>query len=268
MSDKIVIGLSKTKRRKLIARGGGSSVEPGEQYIVSNDNIKEVGEVLATDQEDQEDTEWRIVREANDHDLLQVEINQENADKSVSVAQQLADKRSLQMKVIGSEYSLEKSQLKLYFKSPHRVDFRGLVKALAHEYSTRIELEQVGPRDAASILGGLGRCGQELCCRRFLYDPGPIPMEIAEKQGLSVSPDRLTGVCGRLLCCLEYELEGYVESLEGMPDKGQKVKSPDGMGRVIKRNVQKETLRVKLNGEEVKEFPLEEVEVVEVVERD
>lgn len=266
MSNNIVVGLSKTKRRKLIARADGISGEPGERYVVANDNIKEVGKVLDSEPEEDEaqgDTEWRVLRKANDHDLLQAEMNQEKADSAVSVAQELTDKRSLQMKVIGSEYSLEKAQLKFYFKSPHRVDFRGLVKALAHEYSTRIELEQVGPRDAASILGGVGRCGQELCCRRFLYDPGPIPMEIAEKQGLSVSPDRLTGVCGRLLCCLEYELEGYVESLKEMPAKGEQVKSPDGTGRVIKRNVQKETLRVKLDDEDVKEFPLEEVESVE-----
>lgn len=264
MSDKIVIGLSKTKRRKLIVDNNGPSVGTGDRLIIGDANIKEVGKVLDPDPEPTgESTEWRVIRQANDHDLLQAEMNQNKAEKAVPIAQQLADKRSLQMKVIGSEYSLEKSQLKFYFKSPHRVDFRGLVKALAHEYSTRIELEQVGPRDAASILGGVGRCGQELCCRRFLYDPGPVPMEIAEKQGLSVSPDRLTGVCGRLLCCLEYELEGYVESLKEMPDKGSKVESPDGEGKVVKRNVQKETLRVRLDNEEVREFPLEEIETIE-----
>jgi len=265
MTKKLVIGISKTKRRKILAKGGIDSVKVGDHYIVTNDNIQEIGEVLKEEPASSgREMNWSIVREAGDQDLLQQEINQEQADKAINVAQQFADKRSLQMKVIGSEYSLEKAQLKFYFKSPHRVDFRGLVKALAHKYSTRIELEQVGPREAASIIGGLGRCGRELCCRRFLYEPGPIPMEIAEKQGLSVSPDRLTGVCGRLLCCLEYELEDYVESLKKMPDKGSDVKSPGGNGIVVKRNVQKKTLRVKLNDEEVKEFSLDEVELLDV----
>lgn len=264
MTERILIGISKTKRRKILAKGEIDAVEVGDHYIVTNENIKEIGEVLKKEPASSNaETDWSIVKKAGDHDLLQQEINQEKADKAITVAQQFADKRSLQMKVIGSEYSLEKAQLKFYFKSPHRVDFRGLVKALAHKYSTRIELEQVGPREAASIIGGLGRCGRELCCRRFLYEPGPIPMEIAEKQGLSVSPNRLTGVCGRLLCCLEYELEDYVKSLEKMPDKGSDVKSPGGNGVVVKRNVQKKTLRVKFNDEEVKEFSLDEVELLD-----
>jgi len=189
-------------------------------------------------------------------------LNQEKAEKAVPVTQELADKRSLPMNIIGAEYSFQRSQLKFYFKAPHRVDFRGLVKTLAHEFSTRIELEQVGPREAAAILGGRGRCGRELCCSRFLYNPGPVPMELAEKQEISVSPDRITGVCGRLACCLQYELDDYVAKLDEMPSEGSEVKCPAGKGKIVNRNIQKETLRVKLDKEEIEEFDWKDIEVI------
>jgi cell fate regulator YaaT (PSP1 superfamily) len=255
------VGLSKTKRRK-VKTSFDEKVETDEGYIIEKDEVRELGVVLKEDVDSDDEPDWVGVRMATDHDVLQAEMNQNQADEALPLAQEMADKRSLPMNIIGSEYSFQKSQLKFYFKAPHRVDFRGLVKALAHEFSTRIELEQVGPREAASILGGRGRCGQELCCRRFLYDPGPVPMELAEKQEISVSPDRITGVCGRLACCLQYELEDYEEKLNEMPDKGSKVDSPAGKGKVMERNVQKGTLRVKLEEEEVREFDREEVEPV------
>ncbi|MFP4135829.1 MAG: stage 0 sporulation family protein [Candidatus Acetothermia bacterium] len=258
MTAAIYVGLAKTKRRKVPVRFDGSP-EPNDQYVIEKEEIRELGIVLPEEVEEHEEAGWRAVREATEHDVLQVEMNQNQADEALPRAQSMADKRSLPMNLIGAEYSFQKSQLKFYFQAPHRVDFRGLVKALAHEFSTRIELEQVGPREAASILGGRGRCGQELCCRRFLYDPGPVPMELAEKQGISVSPDRITGVCGRLTCCLGYELEDYEEKLGEMPDKGSQVESPAGQGKVVQRNVQKGTVRIKLDEEDIREFDLEEL---------
>ncbi len=265
MTDLFPVGLRKTKRRKVVGEFEEGKTDPGEQYIIERNQTRELGQVLPHDmlEEGEDENRWKAVRKATEHDIQQAELNQEEADEAISEAQRLADKRSLSMKIIGAEYSFQKSQLRFYFKAPHRVDFRGLVKALARSYSTRIELEQVGPREAASILGGRGHCGQELCCRRFLYDPGPVPMDFAEKQGISVSPERITGVCGRLTCCLQYELEDYVEHLEELPEKGSEVKSPKGKGEVIKRNVQKETIRVKLSEEEIEEFDEDEIEVVE-----
>lgn len=265
MTDIYPVGLRKTRRRKVVGEFEEGQPDPGEQYIIERNQTRELGQVLPSDMlEDQGDeNRWKAVRKATEHDIQQAELNQEEADEAISEAQRMADKRSLSMKIIGAEYSFQKSQLRFYFKAPHRVDFRGLVKALARSYSTRIELEQVGPREAASILGGRGHCGQELCCRRFLYDPGPVPMDFAEKQGISVSPERITGVCGRLTCCLQYELEDYVDRLEELPEKGSEVKSPKGKGKVIKRNVQKETIRVKLSDEEIEEFGEEEIEVDE-----
>jgi len=264
MANKYPVGLRKTKRRKVVVDFGDAQPSPDDQYIIEKDQLREPGLVLPRDMMETGggEAKWTAVREATDHDILQAELNQEEADKAISEAQRLADKRSLPMKIIGAEYSFQKSQLRFYFKAPHRIDFRGLVKALARSYSTRIELEQVGPREAASILGGRGHCGQELCCRKFLYDPGPVPMDFAEKQGISVSPERITGVCGRLTCCLQYELDDYVERLEELPDMGSKVRSPRGEGEVIKRNVQKETIRVKFGKEEVEEFDVSEIDVV------
>ena len=260
MPEIFPVGLHKTKRRKVAASFRENRPDAGDRYIIERDELRELGVLLPKKMLDGGAAEWKGVREATDHDVLQAELNQEAADEAIETAQQMADKRSLPMNVIGAEYSFQKAQLRFYFKAPHRVDFRGLVKALAREYSTRIELEQVGPREAASILGGRGRCGQELCCRRFLYDPGPVPMELAEKQEISVSPERITGVCGRLACCLGFELEDYVERLEEMPEKGSRVKSPAGKGKVINRNVQKETVRVKLGQEDVEEFDVEEID--------
>lgn len=262
MKKTFPVGLTKTKRRKVNARFKGSHPSPDEKYIIEKNQVRELGVILPQDRKDGAEGGWKGVRRATDHDLLQAELNQEKAEKAVPVTQEFADKRSLPMNIIGAEYSFQRSQLKFYFKAPHRVDFRGLVKTLAHKFSTRIELEQVGPREAASILGGQGRCGQELCCCRFLYDPGPVPMELAEKQGISVSPDRITGVCGRLSCCLQYELDDYVARLEEMPDEGSKVKCPGGRGKVVNRNVQKETLRVKLDKEEIEEFDWKDIEVI------
>ncbi|MFB6290242.1 MAG: stage 0 sporulation family protein [Candidatus Bipolaricaulia bacterium] len=262
MAEKYPVGLRKTKRRKVVASFEEGQTPEGAKYIIEKDQLSELGLVLPRDMlgDEESESQWKGVRKATDHDILQAELNQEEADKAISEAQQLAEKRSLPMNIIGAEYSFQKSQLRFYFKAPHRVDFRGLVKALARSYSTRIELEQVGPRETASILGGRGHCGQELCCRRFLYDPGPVPMDFAEKQGISVSPERITGVCGRLTCCLQYELEDYVARLEELPEKGTEVRSPKGTGEVVNRNVQKETIRVKLGKEEVEEFDAEEID--------
>ncbi len=262
MAEVFPVGIHKTKRRKVLVQFE-ESVEPKEQYVIEKDEVRELGIVLPDEEnEGGGETGWEAVRQATDHDILQAEMNQDQAGEALPKAQEMADKRSLPMNLIGAEYSFQKSQLKFYFKAPHRVDFRGLVKALAHEFSTRIELEQVGPREAASILGGRGRCGQQLCCRRFLYDPGPVPMELAEKQDISVSPDRITGACGRLTCCLQYELEDYEEKLGEMPEEGSEVKSPAGEGEVINRNVQRGTIRVRLEEEEIREFDLEEIEPV------
>ena len=267
MVEEYPVGLRKTKRRKVVARFDEDRVEVRQSYIIEKDETRELGLLLPKsmlEKEDYQDRDtWRSVRKAADQDILQAELNQEEADEAIEEAQRMADKRSLQMNIIGAEYSFQKTQLRFYFKAPHRVDFRGLVKALARSYSTRIELQQVGPREAASILGGRGHCGQELCCRRFLYDPGPVPMDFAEKQGISVSPDRITGVCGRLTCCLQYELEDYVDRLEELPEKGGRVKSPMGEGEVVNRNVQKKTIKVKLGEEEVKEFDADKIEPVD-----
>ncbi len=263
MTEKYPVGLKKTKRRRVVVDFDDEEPKVEEKYVIERKNVRELGTVLPEDMKEEDDqTGWRSVRKATDHDILQTELNQGEADKAISKAQEMADKRSLPMNIIGAEYTFQKSQLKFYFKAPHRVDFRGLVKALARNYSTRIELEQVGPREAASILGGEGRCGQELCCRRFLYDPGPVPMEFAEKQEISVSPERITGACGRLACCLEYELDNYVESLEEMPEEGSRVESPGGKGKVVQRNVQKETIRVKLGKENIKEFDVDDIELI------
>ncbi|MFP4646292.1 MAG: PSP1 domain-containing protein [Candidatus Bipolaricaulota bacterium] len=248
-----VVGIRKARRITREARLAGRSLSEGSKCVIGDDQGRlELAEALGLFHRDLDSVQWKVLREAEKKDLEQFEANAEAAEESIETAESLIKCQGLPMDILGAEYSLNRSQLKFYFKAPHRVDFRGLLKDLAGEFSTRIELEQVGPRSAASIIGGQGRCGREFCCRRFLSDPGPIPMEIAQKQELSVSPDRLTGGCGRLLCCLKYEYEDYVKSLQEMPDLGDEVQCPKGVGEVVSRNVQTRTVTVDLEDEEEK----------------
>jgi len=261
-----LFGLNKTKRRTISAAAEKEiTLTRDEEYVLeSEDGVREVGRLLKRGAESENSFPgWKVLRQATEEDLSKKEANDSEMEETVEKAQSLVDKQGLPMNIIGGEYSLERAQLRFYFKAPHRVDFRGLLKELARDFSTRIELEQVGPREAAAILGGIGRCGYEFCCRRFLDDPGPIPMELASDQELSLSPERLTGGCGRLLCCLEYEHDDYVAKLAQMPDIGAKVSCPEGTCEVIDHNVQKNTVRLQTEEGEELELKKEEIRKLE-----
>lgn len=248
------VSLSKTKRRTHQATiKEGVNISPQEECIITNSNGRhELGQVLQLTESTEAEPRWEIKRLATDKDREEFAANKRDSTDAVPVAQEMIDDQGLPMELLGAEYSLHRDQLKFYFKAPRRVDFRGLLKELAREFSTRIELEQVGPRDAAAILGGIGRCGRKFCCRQFLDDPGPVPMELAQKQELSVSPDRLTGGCGRLLCCLRYELEDYEHWIAKMPALGKEISYQDEIYTVCDHNVQ--TKSVRLEDEEGKKI--------------
>ena len=172
----------------------------------------------------------------------------------------MVSEHGLPMKVIRAEYNFDGSHLTFYFTAEKRVDFRALVKDLAHAFKVRIELRQVGVRDEVKLLGGYGLCGRPHCCATWLPEFRPISIRMAKHQDLPLSPMEISGVCGRLLCCLAYEDDFYVAVKERMPRVGQRVRTPKGPGRVTLLNVIQESITVELEDETTVTLPLSDVE--------
>lgn len=166
----------------------------------------------------------KVVRLATKDDIKKYEKNLKEADESLKKAEKLANKLQLNMRFISANLNFDRSQLLLYFLSDSRIDFRELAKELASQYKTRIELRQIGVRDKAKEVSGLGQCGRELCCANFLKDLDSVSISMAKNQNLALNPNKINGQCGRLLCCLKYEDEQYSELKDGLPTVGKKVK--------------------------------------------
>jgi cell fate regulator YaaT (PSP1 superfamily) len=165
------------------------------------------------------------------------------------------------MKLVDVEYTFDHNKIIFYFTSEGRVDFRELVRDLASVFRTRIELRQIGVRDEAKIIGGMGPCGRGLCCATFLGEFGPISIRMAKEQNLSLNPTKISGICGRLMCCLRYEAEQYGCIRGDFPSPGEIVVTPHGDGKVVSANLLRKTLRVELlENSRQEDFPLEEVD--------
>jgi len=174
-----------------------------------------------------------ILRIASKEDCKEYMDNLKLADKALAKAKEISTSLNLDMKIINASFTFDRSQLLINFLADDRVDFRELAKKLASVYRTRIELRQIGPRDKAKEVGGLGPCGQPLCCARFLNHIESISMNMAKNQNLALNPSKINGSCGRLLCCLQYEDEEYTKCGKGMPYVGQTVKTKYGIGQVL-----------------------------------
>jgi len=162
------------------------------------------------------------------------------------------------MKPIAARYNLDGSHLTIYFKARERVDFRKLVRELSRSLKTRVELRQVGPRDEGKLLGNIGKCGYPLCCQGFLKDFAPASIKMAKQQDLVLNPMKISGICGRLLCCLSYENEQYTAIREKMPQVGQEVSTPSGKAKVVSVNLLKETVTVERDNS-TKELPVDQL---------
>lgn len=199
----------------------------------------------------------KIVRMATDEDIRRHNENETKKAKAMAQCQEKVDKHGLEMKLIDVEYTFDNNKIIFYFTADGRVDFRELVKDLASVFKMRIELRQIGVRDEAKMLGGIGSCGRSLCCNSWLADFEPVSIKMAKVQNLSLNPTKISGICGRLMCCLKYENDVYTELRKGLPDNGEKVKTKDGMGKVVDSNILESKVRVRLytgekddNGEE------------------
>ena len=205
----------------------------------------------------------KVVRIATPEDAQHQAENQAKEKEAMALCQKKVDEHKLQMKLVGCEYTFDNSKIPFYFTSDKRVDFRSLVKDLASVFHTRIELRQIGVRDEAKMMGGLGLCGRPVCCAAFLGDFQPVSIKMAKEQNLSLNPTKISGICGRLMCCLKYEEDHYEATRKRMPRVGKEVVTPDGAGTVVDLNILKETVRVRIpkgDGAEQKDYPLEQVQ--------
>ncbi len=189
-----------------------------------------------------------IIRKATEKDLKTLDINRSEEAKAMTICKEKILQHKLKMKLIGAEYTFDRGKLIFYFVSDSRVDFRKLVKDLAYVFKVRIELRQVGIRDEAKMLGGLGPCGREFCCSGFLNDFQSVSIKMAKDQQLPLNPIKLSGSCGRLMCCLKYEQGVYKDILSKMPKIGTKVRSGERDAVVIGRGVLSETLDLEFGG--------------------
>ncbi|KYG91074.1 stage 0 sporulation family protein [Metasolibacillus sp. FSL K6-0083] len=202
----------------------------------------------------------QVVRPADERDRIQVDENQTEAKRAFDLANAKIIEHSLDMKLVDVEYTFDRNKIIFYFTAEGRVDFRELVKDLASVFRTRIELRQIGVRDEAKLLGGIGPCGRMLCCSTFLGDFDPVSIKMAKDQNLSLNPTKISGLCGRLMCCLKYENDEYETAKEGMPDIGDSTMTPDGIGKVIGLNVLERIIQVYLQEQErTVEYTLEEL---------
>jgi cell fate regulator YaaT (PSP1 superfamily) len=200
-----------------------------------------------------------VLRKASPEDAEQLKVVQQKERQALTRCSELATKLNLPIKLRGAESNLNGNYITIFFSAEGRVDFRQLVRELAANLRVRVELHQVGPRDETKLIGGVGRCGYQLCCASFLTDFKPLSIRMAKEQSLSLEPTKISGICGRLLCCLGYEAEFYRSMKEKLPPVGARVKTPMGEGTVSGANVLKEAVIVQFESQVPVEFPLTEV---------
>ncbi len=213
----------------------------GDHVIVETSRGVECGEV-AMENRELADGEVnfplkKILRKATEQDMQRVAENREKEGKAFDICVQKIKEHKLKMKLINVEYTFDNNKILFYFTADGRVDFRELVKDLAYVFRTRIELRQIGVRDEAKMLGGLGICGRPFCCKTFMGDFQPVSIKMAKEQGMSLNPVKISGTCGRLMCCLKYEQDAYTDLLKRTPKIGAIVSTPDGKGTVVDQNL-------------------------------
>ena len=223
----------------------------GDMVIVETARGLECGEVAMENKEISDDKlehELKpLIRIATEEDLRKQAENKLKEKEAARICEQKIANHKLEMKLVNVEYTFDNSKIIFYFTADGRVDFRALVKDLASVFRTRIELRQIGVRDEAKMLGGLGVCGRPFCCSGFLGEFQPVSIKMAKEQGLSLSPVKISGTCGRLMCCLKYEQAAYTNLLKRTPKVGAIVNTPEGKGLVVENNLIAGTLKVKLD---------------------
>jgi len=243
---------------------GNVPVELDSYVIVETVRGIEFGKVVLVDKKvDEEDVVLplkRIIRMATEKDKLTVVENQEQAEEALNTGTKKIKEHELDMNLVDVEYTFDRNKIIFYFTADGRVDFRNLVKDLASMFKTRIELRQIGVRDEAKMLGGIGPCGRMLCCSTFLGDFEPVSIKMAKDQNLSLNPAKISGLCGRLMCCLKYENDEYEQAKHELPDMGETIKTPFGKGKVVGLNMLERLIQIEISeNEQVIEYTLDEL---------
>ena len=231
----------------------GQTVAPGQGVIIETSRGLEYGQCAQGNTMVEDDAVVQplrpLVRLATERDLEIVAKNHEKEQKAFAICQEKIAAHGLEMKLVEVEYNFEGNKILFFFTAEGRVDFRALVKDLAGVFHARIELRQIGVRDEAKMLGGLGICGKPFCCATFLDEFQSVSIKMAKTQSLSLNPTKISGTCGRLMCCLKYEQEAYEDAVKRMPKNESFVETPDGVGTVCQVNLLKETVKVRLEEE-------------------
>jgi cell fate regulator YaaT (PSP1 superfamily) len=242
---------------------GFEQIRVGEYVVVETARGEEVGKVVVSPRQvSGEDVARRlkgVVRQASAIDLTQMKYYQYRERDALVRCQEKVQEHGLPMKMVRAEYNYDGSRLVFFFAAEKRVDFRKLVQDLARSFRARIELRQIGVRDEAKLIGGIGRCGLALCCSTWLTEFDPVSIKMAKLQDLPLSPMDISGVCGRLLCCLAYESDYYAEVKDKLPKVGKVIDTPHGQGKVVAINVIKETIQVELESQVTVEVTHEEL---------
>ena len=242
--------------------------KPGQNVVVETARGIEFGEVVTSPRSvsDQQIVAplKKVVRIATEEDEQRAAFNARREEEAFKICQEKVLKHKLEMKLVSVEYTFDNSKIIFYFTANGRVDFRELVKDLASVFKMRIELRQIGVRDEAKMLGGLGSCGRPICCGAFLGDFQPVSIKMAKEQNLSLNPTKISGQCGRLMCCLKYEQETYEQTLKRVPRVGKDIVTPDGVGVITEINAIRERVKVRIRvGEddsfEVREYSMDDV---------
>ena len=253
----------------------GQKLDAGSHVIVETIRGVEYGEVVKGNHMVEDSSIVAvlkpIIRAADENDRAVVEDNDARARKALAICERKIKKHNLEMKLVDAEYTFDRGKLLFYFTADGRVDFRELVKDLASEFRTRIELRQIGVRDEARMLGGLGVCGRPFCCTSFLDGFQPVSIKMAKDQNLSLNPVKISGTCGRLMCCLKYEHDVYAELLKAVPPVRSIVNTPEGRGVVTEENVIAGKISVRLDKAKdgaSKVFDIRDVKTIKEVRED
>ena len=252
----------RTSQKHYFFDPGKNEVKSGDHVVVQTSRGKEIGIVRGGLQEVSESDFGKpimpVLRKATEEDFEKEKQSQDPVKRkeAIKICREKIEELGLEMKLIDAEYTFDGGALIFYFTAEARVDFRELVKNLAGHFRMRIEMRHVGVRDEARILGGFGTCGRELCCAGWLTDFEPISIKMAKIQNLSLNPEKLSGCCGRYMCCLKFEHDAYAELKEGMPVVGEVVETGKGLARVCDANIFEGTIRVRyIEEERTKERP-------------
>ncbi len=254
---KDVIGVIFNNPRIYYFDPAGEKYERGSKVIVETERGLQLGtidtDIISLKKDQIKGDLKKVIRKASHKDEEKYERNLKDAEEALEKCREIATGYELDMNVIDASFTFDRNQLLFHFLSVDRVDFRDLAKDLANIYKTRIELRQVGIRDKAACVGGIGVCGRIVCCNSFLDEFDSITINMAKNQNLSLNPSKINGVCGRLLCCLKYENENYIEYKKGLPDVGSKIETENGIGKVISVDVFKRKYKVLVDDNQIME---------------